>query len=231
MAPCTAPCEANGRTFYGSRCAGSKIAGRLRRPAVRVAYQWPGLLRASGMTRAAPSTGLPERSDRVGASRWACAAFGLADHAALHEHPRAALNRQPVERCIPAAAAIFSESTIPRRVGVDQDEVGRAAGRERAGLEPEQLRRIGARAASNSRSIGDHARRAPASATIASSVSAPGHAGRGVGERQALVLGAARIVARGDHVDRAVADRRDRRLAVGFARAAAARGGRRCGSR
>ncbi len=42
----------------------------------------------------------------------------------------------------------------------------------------------------------------------------PGHAGRGVGEGQALVLRPARIMAGRDDVDRSVRDRRDARLAI-----------------
>ena len=98
-------------------------------------------------------------------------------------------------------------------MGIDQRHVGLCAHLQHAGIDAQQPRRR----------AGDQIERAgqidPAIAHKCQCQRqqrfGAGHARFGVGKRQALVFGSARVVARGDHIDRAVGNRIDHRTTIG----------------
>ena len=103
------------------RAQGRRVASSAPAPAIDGAR--PGRRRQS----AGYATGLKAMASRARPS--------TAQHLALH--------RQPVERRVAGSCRHGVALDLPRRVRVEQDQVGGHAGRQRAGVEPEHLRRIG----------------------------------------------------------------------------------------
>ena len=97
---------------------------------------------------------------------------------------------------------------------MDHRDVGFRAQHQTPGVGAEQGRRIARQQGEGARHVDHpvaHQREGERQERLG-----PGHARFGIGKGQALVFGPARVVARGDHVDRAIADRGDHRLAVGL---------------
>ena len=95
----------------------------------------------------------------------------------------------------------------PRRVGIEHDQIGRAAGAEPPGVEPENAGRAATSAAAKPRS-GSYGGCGRVRATAAAASPADNAAGRRA-ERQALRILVPRRVIAGDRVDRAVAQALD----------------------